>query len=93
MHASAPSSALCLLFYKQDDLYNMEITNPETDIGFLAQADDHKSKAAMPVDVTSTKLKWQSFLQESSEAKANTSCLLLLIFLLHQAISLLSPPS
>ena len=93
MHASAPSSALCLLSYKQDGLYNMEITNPETDIGVLAQADDHKSKSAMPVDVTSTKLKWQCFLQESSEEKAITTCLFLLIFLPQQGISLLSPPS
>lgn len=60
MHASASSSALCLLTYKEHGFCNMENTYQKQILGFTFQIDSQKSKAAMPVDLTSTKLKLQS---------------------------------
>lgn len=61
-------------------------------LGFKLQDEDQRCKAAKLVDLTSTKLIWQSCLHESSGAKTLSSCVLL-SYIPFSPISFLSPPS
>lgn len=60
-----------LLPHKEDGFCKVEITNTETDIGVHASSCPSKNVSVMPLDFTSSKLKWQSV---SPMSQASLTC-------------------